>query len=222
MQKYDVNIEWIKHIYNILNGCGMSFIWNSQTFPNTTWLYNNVKQILIDQFKQNWFSDINTSPKALNYRLFKDKFEFENYINILDDKNITTMCRFRTLNHHLPIEKGRWQNIPREQRKCTLCNSGDIGDEFHFLFVCQNLKDDRKKFLKEKYTCRPNCLKFNDLMNSNNISILVQLCKFIKLSIKLVNLQDKCILYMYRTFVHYFPTRSYSDLNRKCNMAKYS
>jgi hypothetical protein len=27
---------------------------------------------------------------------------------------------------------GRWNNIPRENRKCTLYNLGEIGDEFHY------------------------------------------------------------------------------------------
>jgi hypothetical protein len=48
------------------------------------------------------------SPKAINYRLFKDNFEFENYFNILEDKDIYTLCKFRTTNHKLPIETGRW------------------------------------------------------------------------------------------------------------------
>jgi hypothetical protein len=49
--------------------------------------------------------------KTINYRLFKDNFEFENYFNILEDKDIYTLCKFRTTNHKLPIETGRWNGI---------------------------------------------------------------------------------------------------------------
>ena len=45
-------------------------------------------------------------------------------------------CTFRTGNTKLPIETGRWFNIPRENRICKLCNSKDIGDEFHYLQKC--------------------------------------------------------------------------------------
>ena len=29
---------------------------------------------------------------------------------------------FRTYNHHLPIESGRWVNITRNERICNYCN----------------------------------------------------------------------------------------------------
>jgi hypothetical protein len=53
-------------------------------------------------------------PKAINYRLFKDNFEFENYFNILEDKDIYTLCKFRTTNHTLPIETGPWSKLLME------------------------------------------------------------------------------------------------------------
>jgi hypothetical protein len=44
------------------------------------------------------------------------------------------------------IEIGRRINVPRDQRLCTHCKSGDVGDEFHTLFLChnQNLSSLRK------------------------------------------------------------------------------
>jgi hypothetical protein len=47
-----------------------------------------------------------------------------------------TLCKFRTTNHKLPIEHGRWNNIPHENRKCNLCNLEEIGDEFHYISNC--------------------------------------------------------------------------------------
>jgi acetone carboxylase gamma subunit len=41
----------------------------------------------MDKFKQNWHSTLQTSPKALSYRLFKSDFRFEKYLDILNDKN---------------------------------------------------------------------------------------------------------------------------------------
>jgi hypothetical protein len=52
-----------------------------------------------------------------------------------------TLSKFRTTNHKLPVENGRWKNIARENRICPLCNNGEIGeigDEFHYLFeICK-------------------------------------------------------------------------------------
>ena len=134
----DRDIKWIRNIKTILDSCGLSNIWLHQTFPSDKWLKLKVKQTLFDQFTQEWRSKLQNSPKALNYRLYKEKLEFEPYLNILTDKDAITFCKFRTCNHHLPIEKGRWQNIPREHRTCPLCQKQDLGDEFHLhvkLFV---------------------------------------------------------------------------------------
>jgi hypothetical protein len=63
---------------------------------------------LLDQFLQDWNSSVHNSPKAFNYRIFKTDFKFEEYFNILDKQNSLLLCKFRTTNHKLPIEKGRW------------------------------------------------------------------------------------------------------------------
>jgi hypothetical protein len=39
---------------------------------------------------QNWFSKLSGSPKAINYKIFKTKFEFEEYLNVLEYKNAKT------------------------------------------------------------------------------------------------------------------------------------
>ena len=80
------------------------------------WLSNVVKMNLINQFKQTWSTSIDNSSKALNYRLYKKGVSFENYLEILKDKNLFLLCRFRTSNHRIPIEIGRWQNINRENK----------------------------------------------------------------------------------------------------------
>jgi hypothetical protein len=62
---------------------------------------------IITSNKQIWNSSIETSPKGGNYKLFKWELKFENYLDILEDKDKFTLCRFRTTNHRLPVEVGR-------------------------------------------------------------------------------------------------------------------
>jgi hypothetical protein len=54
-----------------------------------------------------------------------------------------TFCRFRlnTNNHKLPVDHGRWNNIPRELRIRNLCNT-DLRDEVltEFLSHCSLMK----------------------------------------------------------------------------------
>ena len=180
-KKYSEEITWLKTVKSILDNTGLSYVWISKYFVSENWLYNTVKLSLIDQFRQTWHVAVQNSPKALNYRLYKDNLQLENYFKILDEKNIVTFARFRTLNSKIPIESGRWQNIPRENRICLLCNSGDIGDELHYILTCSALNENRTKFLKAYFRNRPNVVKFKELMNSSNPSVLNNLCKFIRI-----------------------------------------
>jgi hypothetical protein len=59
-------------------------------------LKHSIKQNFTDQYLQTWLSSVNDSPKALNYRIYKDNLVFENYLNILNDKDNLTLSKFRT------------------------------------------------------------------------------------------------------------------------------
>ena len=66
---------------------------------------------------------------------------------IIDVFHLSIIC------HQLPIEIGRWNNIWGEERKCNLCNTNDLGDEFHYMFSCDqiDIKTMRKKCLHVYY-----------------------------------------------------------------------
>jgi hypothetical protein len=55
--------------------------------------------------------------------------------------------------HNKPIETGRWQKITRENRKCTKCSKDVIGDEYHYLFICNNteIQRIRSKYIPKYY-----------------------------------------------------------------------
>ena len=177
-QNFD--IKWIKCLEKILNETVFSNIWQTQTFKSIEWLKQSIKQTLLDQFLQDWNSSVHNSPKAFNYRIFKTDFKFEEYFNILDEQNSLLLCKFRTTNHKLPIEKGRWSNIPRENRYCELCQKKQIGDEYHYIFECTNLSEKRTSLLPKHLIERPNIIKFKNLMTSERKPILQKLCKFIR------------------------------------------
>ena len=134
----------INFVKSILDDCGYSNVWHTQNFIRHKWLIESTKLRLTDQFKQNWHSTLQISPKALSYRLLKSNFRFEKYLDVLNDKNRFTFCRFRTSNHRLPIEVGRWTNVERHNRLCQLCQSCEIGDEFHYVLQCPNFVTERK------------------------------------------------------------------------------
>jgi hypothetical protein len=153
-------------------------IWLCHNCISETWLGNVVKMNLIDQSKQTWSTSVDNSPKALNYRLYKKGVSFENYLEILKDKNLFLLCRFRICNHRLPIEIGRWQSINRENRVRNLCQGMELGDEFHYLFECTEFIQDRARLIPHTYRCSPNTVKYCALMCSNSVVKLSKLCKF--------------------------------------------
>jgi hypothetical protein len=53
--------------------------------------------------------------KLRTYRLFKNNFAFESYLDV-DDFNRNILIRFRISAHNLEIEKGRNQNTPLNER----------------------------------------------------------------------------------------------------------
>ena len=176
----DTNLNWVYFIRTILNECGFTYIWETENVNNKEWLKCVVKQRLIDQFVQNWQTSLSDSSKALNYRIFKTKFEFEEYFNILNIGDAIRLCRFRTTNHYLPIETGRWRNIDRENRYCNLCNCQKLGDEYHYVLECSSLNDKRKQLLPKYFMKRHNVVKFFELLSTKKQSLLRKLCIFIK------------------------------------------
>ena len=173
------NFSWIEHVRLILTLNGFSGIWDTHQFPNRIWLAKAIKQKLTDLFLNEWKDEVETKPSSYIYRIFKADFEFEYYLTHVPFSLRKYLLKFRTLNHKLPVEKGRWRNIPRTERKCHLCLN-DIGDEYHYLMVCTSLKPIRKKYLAPYFCKRPNTFKFEKLMKSKNPTVLRKLCLFIK------------------------------------------
>lgn len=127
--------KWIKNIKNLVKNNGYANVWLSQNNFRRQWFRLSFKQKLKDQFLQQWNSLINSSSSGINYRIFKTKFELNNYFCLLNNKQCRLLTAFRTRNHRLPIETGRWSNKPMRERVCHLCQV-ELGDEFHYLFKC--------------------------------------------------------------------------------------
>ena len=65
----------------------------------------------------------------------------------LPNSTLRTFMRFRLGCHDLPIDKGRQQGIPRDQRICTRCSLELVGDEHHLLFTCPAVQHVRQQFM---------------------------------------------------------------------------
>ena len=92
--------------------------------------------------------------------LFKEHFEFEQYLNIIKnfDKR-RSLTKFRISAHRLKIERGRFSKppFPVESRFCDHCLS-EIEDEFHFLIKCSKYNSPHNNlFSVVQINCRNFC-----------------------------------------------------------------
>jgi len=70
---------------------------------------------------------------------------------------ITHVC---TSVHSLRIVTGRYdqQRLERFERRCQVCDSGDVEDEFHFVFKCEAYADMRHAYIHSYFYRRPSVM----------------------------------------------------------------
>ena len=124
------DIPFSKHVKNIHDNCGFSNVWDTQFYINESWLKQSVKLRLQDQYKQVWNSNLQDSSKSVNYRIFKETFEFEKYFDILDTNDCITLCKFRTTNNKLPVEIGIWSGLDRVEEYVTSATQITLATSF--------------------------------------------------------------------------------------------
>ena len=147
-------------------------------------LQKAIKQKLIDVYIQKWISQIKVTSESNCYKIFKTHFGQSKYISTMPRSQWKSLIRFRTRNHKLPVEVGRWKSVPLNERLCIYCN--ELGDEFHYLMSCKHFEDERKQCLKSYFYKRPNIIKFEQLLNLQDDKQLKTLCRFINVIVKQV------------------------------------
>jgi hypothetical protein len=118
--------------------------------------------------------------------------KWESYSNILivtvevsfqprDDAQGTVKCRHPRVQskkepyacyfmcYQLKIETGKYQGTLLQDRKCERYSSGEVEDEYHFLFHCNKLENDRNLLLKEIAKRCPNFKRLNNFLEQTDI-----------------------------------------------------
>ena len=184
-----VDFAWLNFVRNTLDNLGLTYIWRN--FETCSLSLNQFKKLtmdrLKDQFLQFWNNQIQTNEICMNYRIFKTSFNLEQYLITLPKSARTNLLKFRLCSHKLPIQQLRYRNIPRHERICTFCNKLEIGDEYHYLFVCDNqiISNERQRLLSRYYFIRHNTFKFEQLFNTKSRTKLIKLGRFVGLIIGL-------------------------------------
>lgn len=176
------NLKWIQSIKSIFDEIGLSFIFNDKIHVSPQWLKSLANQILRDQFIQKWNAELANTSRGQFYIKFKNEFRLEPYLLRLKPQHRFILTKFRLSNLKFPIETGRWTNIPRDNRICTKCQSGEVGDEYHYLFKCECIEivQLRNRYIPSYYTIFPNEVKMIGLLKLCHIELLTNVCIFLK------------------------------------------
>ena len=179
LKLYEENVycsPWILYIKKILDECGMSNIWLTQSFPSKEWLKSSIKQKLYDTGIQAWHESINEKAYCDSYVKFKTTFNFENYLTILPQKLLIYFCKFRVRNIKVPNNTYKYSED--NSKICKLCNTS-IGDEQHYLLYCnaKPICDLRKKYIPNVHV--NNYQQFEKVMASSCTQDLKNIGQFV-------------------------------------------
>ena len=80
-------------------------------------------------------------------QLLKEKGSESLCLDLASKRVRRVMMRLRGGTVPLRIESGRWQGLPREERTCQECQSGEVEDVAHWLFECDAWGTERQPLL---------------------------------------------------------------------------
>ena len=184
----DNSNTWSSKVKSLLEKSGFLDVW---LFPESVDITKFVKIFhnrLRDIFITEWKQGMGLSSSLDIYREIKSSFELTPYLLLIKNRKFrNAMTKLRLSSHQLNIETGRHRNIERLERKCKICNLGDLEDEYHFTLVCRAYGDLRKQYLPKFYYDKPSVFKFISLLNSTKLKILNNLALYIIKSFELRN-----------------------------------
>ena len=157
------NAQWLITIKEMLRKYDLYDVWQS----HNTMLLDALGQFkkkcklkIKEHYTEEWKNCLENSPKCYLYKGFKPELKLEEYLCKLPNDLRINLTKFRLCNHKLPIEIGRHKNIDRNYRICTLCDKHDLGDEYHYLFICKRFSEERSKFIPKRCFQKPSVANF--------------------------------------------------------------
>ena len=162
--------NWAEGIKHILTTNGYAYVWENGGVEYITSFCKGFKQRLIDQFWQNWHSNLMASNRYDMYRTFKFNHSLEKYVESL------TVSKFRRVYARFRLGITNLRNNerflrPLSSRTCQLCTSDMIENESHFLLQCPIFQEFRVKYLLQCWITLEN-LTVNDLIANDNTTVI--------------------------------------------------
>ena len=180
-QLYDLEYKWIDYIKSCLDDLGMSNIWTFQGdgFSNV-YIKESIKLRSRDMYLQDWNNMKSQHSYCEFYNSIKVEHKIENYLMLLNYKQRIAISKFRCRSNYLPISSSRFSGEIDESCICPLCQRQDVGDEFHYLYICPFFDEERKRYLGV-LPVHIDIHHMHALFNSKDIIQLSKLSNFVDL-----------------------------------------
>jgi hypothetical protein len=167
---------------------------------------------LRQQFHIQWLQNIQNTPKLRTYKLLKNQYNVEKYVELNIPKNVrSAMAMFRCGVLPLRIETGRYKSEPIEDRICVFCNLNEIETEKHFLLHCPLYNQLREDFFRKIQMPPFNFRLFRFCKYNCELSTTDSKFYISCLSNQTANNNEKMILYIY-LYLHCHITLLITDI----------
>ena len=144
------------------------------------------------------FAVFDNSPKCLLYKhVVSNNLCLQPYLQKpIASKYKHILSKYRLSAHSLSIETGRYHQIDRNYRICSLCNMNILEDEYHFVLVCPFYST-----IRDKYINTPSTFKLTQLMYIDISKHLIKLCKYLTIDQITSHIIITNIIHLLLTFV---------------------
>ena len=114
-------IKWVSQMRDVLLSTGFGYIWYKQSVDNKSTFVSQLKQRMSNHFIQSVFYISDTSPKCFIYKYMVNNLCLQSYLQTpITFKYKQILCKYRISAHSLSTETGRYHNINRHNRICSL------------------------------------------------------------------------------------------------------
>ena len=165
------NEPWILEIKEIFYAINCETIFhNNCHVVNFKQFLRHAKLTMQSHQAVSWNTSLELKPKLELYRNIKQTLELEEYCKLnLKGSQRCIIAKLRLGILPINIELGRYNNTPREDRLCTVCDKQEVEDEKHLLFSCPVYANERRILLTSASHHIPN---FNLLNKDDKIKLL--------------------------------------------------
>lgn len=117
-----------------------------------------------ESYLQYWKNETKSQSRLNCYLTLNREYELADYLySVRDTKQRQILTKYRLSDHRLAIETGRHKKtwLPKEERVCGHCMTGEVETEMHFLLYCDKYSSQRDSLFTEMTTYIPNFYKLN-------------------------------------------------------------